>query len=345
MKRLALVLGALLLAAVLFAVLPAEMTATIRVPGKVVPRFEWSLVHSERGQLLSVRRDHLRDVVEYFESVDFAGGDKVNFRLHPGLSVSVGVGDTIGSYHSAELQRQWLRLRGQLASEVAALAVYETGEKAADIEEAELVLDYRKTQLAWQEREMVRLHALREQALLSPADFEAAQNELALRQVKVDIARASLQSMATGAKTQEVNWRQVRVQALRDELDLLQRRLDGTSILSPLAGHLSSQRDTLAVVRDTTAYIALMPIRWRDRTQLALGREVAFEVEGTDELLRGRIAEIGAQIQVVNGEQFVAVKARIESGHAALVPELVVQCVLETAAVGPWEFIRQIFAR
>ena len=63
MKRLALVLCVLLLAAVAFVLLPAEMASTLRVPGKVVPRFEWSLVHSERGQLVSVQRDNLRDVV------------------------------------------------------------------------------------------------------------------------------------------------------------------------------------------------------------------------------------------------------------------------------------------
>ena len=347
MKRLALVLCVLLLAAVAFVLLPAEMASTLRVPGKVVPRFEWSLVHSERGQLVSVQRDNLRDVVEFFESVDFGGGDKVSFELHAGLRAGVGVGDTIGSYHSAELERQWMRLRGQLDGEVAALAMYEAGEKAADIEEAQLLLDYRQTQFEWQEREMVRLRSLREQGLLTPADFEAAENELALRQVRVGIARANLQSIATGAKAQEINWRQVRVRALRDELDLLQQRLDGTSILSPLAGLLSasSLRDTLVVVRDTTSYIALMPIRWRDRAYWAVGQEVAFEVDGRDGSLRGRIAEIGRQIQMVNGEQFLPVKAQIESAGAALVPGALVQCVVGTAAVGPWEFIRHAFAQ
>ena len=58
---------------------------------------------------------------------------------------------------------------------------------------------------------MVRLRSLREQGLLTPADFEAAENELALRQMRVGIARANLQSIATGAKAQEINWRQVRV--------------------------------------------------------------------------------------------------------------------------------------
>ena len=105
-----------------------------------------------------------------------------------------------------------------------------------------------------------------------------------------------------------------------------------------------SLRDTLVVVRDTTSYIALMPIRWRDRAYWAVGQEVAFEVDGRDGSLRGRIAEIGRQIQMVNGEQFLPVKAQIESAGAALVPGALVQCVVGTAAVGPWEFIRHAFA-
>ena len=130
------------------------------------------------------------------------------------------------------------------------------------------------------------------------------------------------------------------------EFDLLQQRLDGTSILSPLAGLLSasSLRDTLVVVRDTTSYVVLMPMRWRDRSYLTVGQEVAFEIEGRDGSLRGRIAEIGRQIQVVNGEQFLPVKAQIESTGTALVPGLLVQCVVGTATVGPWEFIRNAFA-
>ncbi len=346
MKRLVLVALPFLLAAVLLLVLPAEMASAIRVPGKIVPRFEWSLVHGERGPLLAVQRDHLRDAVESFESVDFDRGDKVSFRLQPELRAGVSIGDTIGAYHSAELQRQVVQLRGQLESEIAALAVYEVGEKAADIEEAQLVLDYRQTQLDWHEREMTRLRSLREQGLVPAADFEAAENELALRRVKVGIARASLQSMATGAKAQEVDWRQVRVRALRAELDLLQQRLDESFILSPLAGHFSAgaAADTLAVVRDTTSYIALMPVRWRDRMYVAVGGEVEFEVEGTDRRLRGHIAQIGEQIQLVNGEQFLPVKAHIEPGSAALVAGLIVRCSIGTAPVGRWEYIRRILA-
>jgi hypothetical protein len=346
MKRFVLVLLPFLFVAVILFISPPTLESTIQVPGRIGPRLEWSLLHSERGQLISVLHDHLEGATKHFAVVDFDRGDHMSFALHPGLGTAVSIGDTIGSFHSAELQRQQVRLQGQLASEMDALAMYEVGGKAADIEENKLVLDYRKTQLDWHEREMVRLRSLREQDLVPQAAFEAAENELALRRMKVDIAAASLQSVKTGAKERELQWRQTRVRGLRAELDLLQQRLEQSTILSPLVGRISSTsaRDTLAVVRDTISYIVLMPIRWEDRDYLKVGLEMEFQIEGADRRLSGRIASVGDQIQVINGEQFLPVKALISPDEKALVAGLMVRCVLKRAAVGPWEFIWRLFA-
>jgi len=346
MKPFALVALPFVIVAAILAVSPPEFASTIQVPGKVVPRLEWSLIHGERGQLVSALHDHLEGATKHFEVVDFDRGDQVRFELHPGLGTSVSIGDTIGSFHSAELERRRVRLEGQLAGEVSALAMFAVGEKAADIEESELLLDYRKTQLDWHEREMVRLRSLREQGLVPQADFEMAENELALRQMKVGIAAAGLQSVKTGAKERELDWRRTRVRALRAELDLVQQRLGQAAFVSPIVGHLgrSSARDTLAVVSDTTSYFVLMPIRWQDRDKVSVGREVGFLVEDTGRRLSGRIASVGRQVEMINGEQFLSVKALVSAGGTALVPGLMVRCFLEQAAVGPWEFIRRLFS-
>ena len=183
---------------------------------------------------------------------------------------------------------------------------------------------------------------LQNQDLVSVADFEEAENTLKLRQVNVDIAAANLQAAATGAKEQKLDWRKTRILALQEELHMLGERLDRSAISSPLAGRFSavSSEDTLAVVCDTTAYIVLIPARWQDRGYIALLQEVEVRIEGTDQRLKGEIAQLGTRVYTINGQQFLPIKALVWDRVGLLVPGLVVHCSIRAPA--PWGFIQRI---
>jgi hypothetical protein len=326
--------------------LPIEVPYTIEGPGKIVPRREWMLVRGEEGQLVSALRDHLKGSVEQFAVAGFERGDQGTFEQHPRIraGASVAPGDTIGRFYSEELRRRWVELKGELAGELAAIAVYETGQKEPAVQAARLELAYNRAQRDWRERQVERLRDLWLRQAIADVEFEEAEQALTLQQLQVEIAQARLWAMETGAKSEELDWRKARSAALREELEVLEERLENSVLLAPIGGKVFAPgaSDTLVVICDIAAYVVLLPIRWKERVHIALDQPVEMRIEGAEQSFSGAIVQLGETAFSVAGQQFFLVKAFIQDSSGLLAPELVVRGAIVAAAVSPWEFIRRL---
>jgi hypothetical protein len=314
----------------------------IQAPGRLAPLREWTLVRGPDGQLVSTLRNNLSGQFEYFEVFGVERGDHLSLELCP-LGRVAEAGDTLGEVHSAALERQQLRLEGELAVALAELEVYTTGEKEPTLREAQVEVARRRARQSWRQQELARLEALAQRELAAQAEVDQARTALEIDQLQLEEAIARLEALSTGAKDQELAWRSARVQALRGELQALRERLASNVIRAPLGGRLVEldSADTLLAIHDTTAYLATLPIPWGERAELDPQGSVEISAEGLQETLSGRIVQVGPQIYTIGERSFVFAKALIESGAPQLGPGLVVQCAAPSRPAAVWDYLRR----
>jgi hypothetical protein len=326
-----------------------DLPCSIEAPGKVFPRQEWVVVRGPDGQLLCSVSDHLRGRAESYAVVGFERSDYAQFQLHPALSAGAAVtaGDTVGRLYSSDLERELADLRGQLAAELASLAMAQTGDKESVVEEAQRRFDQARVQAEQQRREVARLRALLDRSLVSRADVELGASTLRLNELQQDIAAAQLRTARTGVRQPEVERLRVRVASLQEEVDLLARKAEAATVRTPLSGRFAGplSGDTLVVVQDTSAYVVLLPIGWERRHQVAAGQPVAVQLAGSAAPLAGTVEQLGrTAYTALDGRQFFNAKARIEDPAGDLAPGLIVRCSITCPPVNLFEYLHRFFA-
>jgi len=132
------------------------------------------------------------------------------------------IGDTVGWVYSNELEQEWVQLRGELATEMASLRLYGTGEKESVIREAQLQLAYAKEQTELQRKEVARLQTLFRKKMVPESDMEVAEATLRLYEIQVDLAEAQLHTVQTGAKEEQIDWVRSRIRSLQNEIEAVE---------------------------------------------------------------------------------------------------------------------------
>lgn len=339
--------GVLAAAALGIWMLPAELPVTHTVPGRVFAAREWLLVRDADGNLESMVRDRLQGTVSEYAANRFDRGDVVRlvFGGSGGDSRRVEAGDTIATIHSSETQRQYAALAAALDAATAELRLYTSGEKEAVIREAEMSVARAREELEHQRKEVERLRALHERALVSGQDFDLAVSRVRVLQAEADVALARLEAVRTGAKPEQIDLARARIEGLTRELAALESRQNGLTITSPLAGRTASSfsPDTLVTVRDTSAYVVIMPVEVHDRAQLRVGLPASVSVYGHPIPIPARITGIGDEVHVLGGKQVILATARIDGPVAGLLPGSVARCRIELGSLSATEYLTYLF--
>ncbi len=187
------------------------------------------------------------------------------------------------------------------------LALYESGEKEPLVREARFKLDYAEMQVEQQKKEIARLNRLAEKSMIPPAEMERQETALKLYEIKVETAKAALNTLETGYKKEQIDLEHAHIQALRDQIEVLEKRLAYSHIIAPITGRLvhSTASDTLAIVQDTARYVVVLPVKWRDRNLLKLHEKVTVRIEG----LRARpvceVSHISTDVWMMGGSHLV----------------------------------------
>ena len=326
--------------------LPLEMPYCVEERGRVLALKEWVLTRGEDGRIIASLRDNLRATVEGFEVAAFERGDRVTFKLHPDIAEGavVDVGDTVAVIYSSETERQCSRLRGELSSELASLAVYQTGEKEPAVREAELNVAHAQRQIEHQETQVARLRELLDRQMIPTTDLQEAENLLTLHRISLERAGAQLIAIRTGAKEQELAWRRARVSAARDELAVLERRLRDSTFTSPLAGRVTSSASPGAIVavHDTTGTIVVLLAKWSDRGAIGKAERVEIRRDGSADILVGSILHLGGTARTLAGRQCFEVRVLVADGGPGLAPGLAVRAAIVCEPVRLLEYLRRV---
>jgi hypothetical protein len=177
--------------------------------------------------------------------------------------------------------------------------------------------------------------------MIAQQEYEIASREASLAAIEIDIAKARLQSVSTGAKKEQVAYVRALIQSLQREIGVLERRRSNATFIAPLTGIAMNvaSNDTLLIVTDTSDYVLMMPVGVRERGFLAHQQRVIVRTRELGSLPEAVIAAIDNTIYALNGEQVVFVTARLPNAVPSLLHGLSAQCKIECASVFPKEFV------
>ncbi len=326
---------------------PIEVPYTIECNGKIVPLREWRVVHGQDGQVLSILYDNMAGRVQSYAVLDVERGDNARIDIYPSAALGgiVQADAEVGRVHSRELERQLVRLRGELAGAQAQLKLLNSSEKKAVVDEARTRLLQVQTRVGQQRRIVDRLQKLFANRVASQEDLELAQDALALDSIQVEIASAQLRAAQVGARSEEIAVGRARLAALEGEIAALEERLHANVLVAPISGLVTNffAGDTLLVVQDTTGYAATMPLRWQERQHVAVGQPVELAVQGRFAPLNATLHHIGRTAFTLNGAQYFGATAQVAAEDAGLAAGLVVRCSIPCGSVKLSEYLRRVF--
>ncbi len=312
--------------------LPDEFELSVKAPGKVMPVKEWRLIQAEDGALRATLQDHRKGTVDAYAINRFERGDAIQFNLNDDLFDQrfLSVGDTVGTIYSTEIDIRLTELQGELAAQEASLRMYGAGEKPALIEEARQGILRAESRTKEHSSVLSRLRRLHSQSLIAEEELEAAESLQQVYIADVAIAQAQLKARETGARKEQLDLTRTEMEALQGSIAALQKRLQFQTIISPISGYIarSFAPDTLLTVRDTTGFLVLIPVAWKNQPLLNVGNAVEVTIPETNTSVTGILLDIGDAIHRVNGEQVVPAIAFVEGYHPNILPGILVNTII-----------------
>jgi hypothetical protein len=140
---------------------------------------------------------------------------------------------------------------------------------------------------------------------------------LKVKELSVELAKANLLSVDTGEKPEMEKLIRSKMEALNNEIEQIQTRLELLTVVSPIAGRIlidhgsmiqtviSQSNETIVKIVSNEKPIGLMPIRIKHRSAISTGNQVTFRKLDT----QGKIVLVNniAQISVSSPYLFYVV--------------------------------------
>ncbi|TGE22359.1 hypothetical protein E5K00_19140 [Hymenobacter aquaticus] len=333
-KNLLLVAGPVVLATTLLRLDHPTLPYTVETSGLIMPVSEWTLSRAANGNLVSALKDNRTGKLTALSASVFQRGTQANFHLHPRLyrQATLAKGDTVGSLFSNQDHEQLVQLQGQLAEQQAELRLVETGQKPADVESTASQVALARQELAAQRLLTQRTQALYHDSLASRQEYEAALNQLRVRELTVQLTGANLRSASTGGRPEQRQVIRARIRALRQQIQQINHSLQDRTLVAPVAGTLLLQyasanptEEVLVAVADNSAYVALLPVAYTEKEYVRVGQGIEADITGTTHTTQGTIIGLDNTVQMVDGRQAFFVTALLPEKSLPLVPGMVVR--------------------
>ncbi|MGE5436938.1 MAG: hypothetical protein ACM3O3_06890 [Syntrophothermus sp.] len=245
--------------------LPIKIPFVIKAEGLVVPGKEWLLFKDPNGSFSSILKNNAKGISESYFTTTNERGDAFKFSFADKISDGCVVfkGDTIALIHSNEIERQLIGLRSELNTTLKSLNVVSTGEKAPIIEQAKNQLAFAKKQVEDYKKVYDRNKIQFEKNLIPVQDYETSLSTYQLYLLNVSIAEAQLNSLLTGAKKEELDLVKAQSEALKNEINVLEKRSASFEMISPINGIAKSEieSDTLIRITNLEDAVIIIPIK------------------------------------------------------------------------------------
>ncbi|MFC1528923.1 HlyD family secretion protein, partial [Candidatus Latescibacterota bacterium] len=332
---------------------PGKIPYSVKVVGRVLPSKQWIVNRDQNGQFSAILYDHLYEAVESYLFTEFERGDPVRFRIHPSIisGAQITRGDTVAWINSSELEREIVRLSGELRTQKALLRMAETGEKESLVEEAKKQIEHARSEYEEQQKIVERQKQLFETKFIPYQDYEIALSTLKLFSVNIEIAEAQLRTVQTGVKQEEIRMISSHITALEHEIETLLDRKENYTITSPITGMVldtsvmdtavldANARENLVNISDISTYIVIIPMQLRVIEHVFTGQQVEFEIQGIRSPNKGIIARLGNVVRIMRDEQVIIATASLEGNGEPLLPGTVARCSIICEPITLYEYL------
>jgi putative peptide zinc metalloprotease protein len=231
-------------------------------------------------EFLPIKRAEVRSEVEgLVEAILVKEGDLVK------------AGQPIARIASRSHEKNLKATIARLEEEKAQLALLQAGAKPEEIERALADVRTAGTSLAWSAPRADRYAKLFEQKLISDQDLENAQRQKELDQARLDEAKANLDLVRSGARSEQVDSVKAEIRSLQALVDNYEVDVQRTTLTSPIDGRVVTPRV------EELAGTYLKPGQRDLAVQIEDSRVIQAEVEVPEE--DAAAVRVEAQVKVV----------------------------------------------
>jgi|GEM_PF-3802295 hypothetical protein len=247
-----------------------------------LPHREWKIELPQPGQLNISLVDNQQLKVLRSRAFNMDRPDYFSFKLSPLLEhgTKVTVGDTIGwvQFYSDDLALLRHQIELQLAQ--SQLRVLSTGDKEAIQKEYRKNYEYALAKLRTFEKTYARKKALFEQKLISAEEWEQIAGEYEVLKLAADRAKAQLESVASGAKPEEVEWVRQKIASIRKQLQMIQAKKQQQVLTAPFPGTflIAANATSAYLVADTDTVIAKFYVDDNDLASVPPGKQITIRL-------------------------------------------------------------------
>jgi hypothetical protein len=326
-------IGAVIVILILLLIIPVPVSKSISTSGRIFPATEWTVLKDQNGQVLTIERDYRNASTKSYSLNTFERGDAIQFNLisdlRPGSYITAG--DTLGYIYSNEAERELSILRGTLSSQKAELIMNRSGEKASLIEMAEGELEAAVKQKELQQSILQRQETLFKNQLISNEEYENELTKYEIYNKNVSIARAQLEAITSGQKSEMLNYIQSQIRSVEREIAVYENRLDRYRLISPMDGELCMNfaGDTLLLIRNSKEYVLVFAVNVAEYSKLKTGKSATMYARGNMLQAHGEVLIIDNSVKVMNGRQFVYALASAETHSGKLLPGMLLECSIQ----------------
>lgn len=223
-------------------------------PCRLLAQAEWLLLQTGpdtfEARLLD-RRNGNRQKIDLFR---FQRGDVVHFSLSPGVvpGAAIPAGQEVARLDSYESRMVLEQLGPQLQEAQAGFRASKTGAKSEVIAQARSQVEAALAESNRRVSEFERAVSLRQQGVVSQAEYERAEARCQQAQAELDAVRNQLLAAESGEKEAVIEGWRARIRLLKQQIEDAQGRIEAQRIRCPIDGEVATLQADTALVRVTS---------------------------------------------------------------------------------------------
>lgn len=324
----------------------------INCSGKILPAREWIIRSVNGGDIVSIFNNHTNSPIYEFTDFKFERGEIANFSFKKKFDEksSVKKNDTIGYISSYLLDEKISQLKNALSEEQANLLALNAGEKNSLVEASKNQFVLAQQEFELQEKNYQRQRKLYEKEVIPAAEYDISLKDYELAKTNIELAKNNLLAIQTGEKPELINFSNVRINSIENELKLLKKKQDLYTLISPFNGKIITKKVAMnnpealtyhiLHVIDTSEYVVLLPVELNQR------KFISKEIKIKATILEGENIEDGLYIgedqdveMTGNYKQVFIIKGTLKSVTKEIPYGIYADCTINCGNVSLLDYI------
>ncbi|MFA8300167.1 MAG: hypothetical protein ACEPOV_08400 [Hyphomicrobiales bacterium] len=343
MKKKKVLLLLILLCLLLIFLIPIKLPYSFKATGKIYPIKTWQLLSSEISEFKIKEINYLSGSTRFLSDFKFQENDIVNYNVNSSLKnfKKINCKDTIAIFSSLNLNQNIDLVSNMIVEEQLLLKSESCGRKDDIINSIKAKKQKANYELILAKKEFDRTSKLHNDNIISQAIYDASFNKLKIAESNLKEVSHLLKSASSGLKDEVINWRKSKIESLEERLSTLCSQRHQYTLTSPFNGivQFPENSEELITIEDTDSLVLIIPIRYRDNKYVSKGHNVLFSAEGSFQQYKAVILDKDQNVQNINQQQVIFVKALILDKCQKIIPNLLVSGKFQCEPVSLFEYL------